>query len=164
MADRIAAMREGAIEQIGSPAEVYQSPRNLYVAQFLGEPPINVLHCRIEQRPGEPAVCMLGGGSLALRRGVRGNGPAILAVRPHHVLLSHHAGHDTASAKVADIENLGSEHVLHLDYAGQHPPMTAPRYAAVGDTVEVSFDLSQAHLIDPASGLVLASGLREASP
>ncbi len=162
MADRIAAMREGAIEQIGTPAEVYQSPRNLYVAQFLGEPPINVLNCSIEQRPGEPAVCKLAGSSLPLRRGVSCQGPAILAVRPHHVLVSHHTGHQTGSAKVADIENLGSEHVLHLDYEGQHlAAITAPRYAAVGDIVEIGFDLSQAHLIDPDSGVVLASGLGE---
>jgi len=162
MADRIAAMRDGRIEQIGTPAEVYRSPRNLYVAQFLGEPPINLLDCTIEQRFGESAICTLPNGALRLRRGIAFEGATVLAIRPHHVRVAHHPSRDTRTAKVADIENLGSEHVLHLDYGGQHlGAMSAPGYTSVGDIVHVSFELCHAHLIDPASGVVVASALRE---
>ena len=162
MADRIVAMREGAIEQIGTPAEVYRRPRNQYVAQFLGEPTINLLGCTTEQRSGEPVLGTLPNGPLPLRHGIVFEGATILAIRPHHVGVDRQAGPESGAAKVADIENLGSEYVLHLDYAGQHlAAMTVPGYALVGEIVHVTFDLSQAHLIDPASGNVVASELRE---
>jgi ABC-type sugar transport system ATPase subunit len=163
MADRIAAMRDGVIEQVGSPAEVYRSPRNLYVAKFLGEPPINLLDCRIEQRSGGPVVCTLPNDELPLRRGILIEGTTILAIRPHHVQVAHARGGDIGKVKVADVENLGAEHVLHLDYGGQHlEAMAAPGFASVGDLVQVSLDLAHAHLIDPVTGVVVASGLTEA--
>jgi multiple sugar transport system ATP-binding protein len=162
MADRIAAMRDGVIEQVGSPAEVYRSPRNLYVAKFLGEPPINLLDCRIEQRSGGPVVCTLPNDELPLRRGILIEGTTILAIRPHHVQVAHARGGDIGKVKVADVENLGAEHVLHLDYGGQHlEAMAAPGFASVGDLVQVSLDLAHAHLIDPVTGVVVASGLTE---
>lgn len=164
MADRIAVMREGAIEQVGTPIEVYRRPRNRYVAQFLGEPPINLLECKIEQRFGEQVVCTPPCGSLPLPQGIAFEGATILAVRPHHVRVAHKAGEHTGPAKIADIENLGAEHVLHLDYGGQHlAAMAVPGYASVGDIVHVCFDLIHAHLIDPANGEVVASALREAA-
>ena len=95
-------------------------PRNQYVAQFLGEPTINLLECATEQRSGEPVLCTLPNGPLHLRGGIGFEGTTLLAIRPHHVRVDHRAGPDSGVAKVADIENLGSEHVLHLDYAGQH--------------------------------------------
>jgi multiple sugar transport system ATP-binding protein len=163
MADRIAAMRDGVIEQVGSPAEVYRSPRNLYVAKFLGEPPINLLDCRIEQRSGGPVVCTLPNDELPLRRGILIEGATILAMRPHHVQVAPARGGDIGKVKVADVENLGAEHVLHLDYGGQHlEAMAAPGFASVGDLVQVSLDLAHAHLIDPVTGVVVASGLTEA--
>jgi multiple sugar transport system ATP-binding protein len=163
MADRIVAMRDGAIEQIGTPTGVYRFPRNRYVAQFLGEPPINLLDCTVEERLGEIILSALPNGPLALKQGIDFQGATILAIRPHHVRVTRDGGGETGTAKVADIENLGSEHVLHLDYGGQHlAAMVMQGYAAVGDIVHVSFDLHHAHLIDPASGVVVASALREA--
>src|SRR3984957_8710192 len=164
MADRIVIMRDGAIEQSGTPAEVYRRPRNQYVAQFLGEPTINFLECTTEQRSGEPVLCTLPNGPLHLRGGIGFEGTTPLAIRPHHVRVDHRAGLDSGAAKVADIENLGSEHVLHLDYAGQHlAAMAPPGFASIGEIVYVTFDLSRAHLIDPANGVVVASALRRAA-
>jgi multiple sugar transport system ATP-binding protein len=164
MADRIVAMRDGAIEQIGTPSEVYRLPRNLYVAQFLGEPSINLLGCSAELRSGELVLSKLPNGTLPLRQGIVFEGSAILAIRPHHVCVAHRAGRETGAARVTDIENLGAEYVLHLDYDGQHlAAMTTRGYAAVGDIVHVSFDLRHAHLIDPSNEVVVASALREAA-
>jgi ABC-type sugar transport system ATPase subunit len=164
MADRIVALRAGAIEQVGTPMEVYRFPRNLYVAQFLGEPPINFLHCTVQRRLGEIVLTTRPGSTFLLRGEIAYEGDAILAIRPHHVRVVRHPGRETGMANVADIENLGAEHVLHLDYGGQHlAAMAAPGYASAGDIVDVSFELSHAHLIDPASGLVVASALTEAA-
>jgi ABC-type sugar transport system ATPase subunit len=163
MADRIAVMRDGTIEQIGAPEEVYRRPRNRYVAQFLGEPPINFIDCTVEQRFGEPVARMPSNGALPLPRGTIFEGAAVLAIRPHNVRVAHQANQHTETARVADIENLGAEHVLHLDYGEQQlAVVTSPGYASVGDILHLAFDLIHAHLIDPASGEVVASGLRGA--
>jgi multiple sugar transport system ATP-binding protein len=163
MADRIAVMRDGTIEQIGAPEEVYRRPRNRYVAQFLGEPPINFIDCTVEQRFGEPVARMPSNGALPLPRGTIFEGAAVLAIRPHNVRVAHQANQHTETARVADIENLGAEHVLHLDYGDQLlAVVTTPGYASVGDILHLAFDLIHAHLIDPASGEVVASGLRGA--
>jgi multiple sugar transport system ATP-binding protein len=160
MADRIAVMREGTIEQIGTPAEVYLRPRNRYIAQFLGEPSINLIHCTVEQRFGSPMVRMSSNSSLPLPKGIIFEGAAILAIRPHDVHASHPADDHTALGKVVDVENLGAEHVLHLEYGQQHlAVVTTPRSAAIGEVLHLTFDLTHAHLIDPASGEVVASAL-----
>ena len=130
-------------------------PRNQYVAQFLGEPTINLLECTTEQRlrrTGSLHATQWPSASKARNR-LRRRG-TFLAIRPHHVRVDHHAGPESGAAKVADIENLGAEHVLHLDYGGQHlAAMAVPGFASVGENVHVTFDLSQAHLIDPANGV-----------
>ncbi len=165
MADRIVVMRDGAVEQIGTPTEVYRMPDNRYVAQFLGEPTINLLNCTTEQRLSQLVLCSLPNGPLPLRSGIVFEGAAILAIRPHHVRIDHHGRPDSGIAKVADVENLGAEHVLHLEYGGQHlTAMAVPGFASVGDNVHVTFDLGHACLIDPANGLVIASALKESTP
>jgi ABC-type sugar transport system ATPase subunit len=102
-------------------------------------------------------------GALPLPRGTIFEGAAVLAIRPHNVRVAHQANQHTETARVADIENLGAEHVLHLDYGEQQlAVVTSPGYASVGDILHLAFDLIHAHLIDPASGEVVASGLRGA--
>jgi hypothetical protein len=81
------SLRDGTIEQIGAPAEVYRRPRNRYVAQFLGEPPINLIDCTVEHQFGEPMARMPSNGALPLPRGIIFEGAAILAIRPHNVTL-----------------------------------------------------------------------------
>jgi hypothetical protein len=62
----------------------------------------------------------------------------------------------------SDVENLRAEHVLHLEFGEQHlAVVTTPRYASVGDVLHLTFDLIHAHLIDPVSGEMVASALRE---
>jgi ABC-type sugar transport system ATPase subunit len=103
---------------------------------------------------------MLSNNALPLPRGIIFEGAAILAIRPHNVRASHQAGHHTAIGRVADVENLGAQHVLHLEYGEQHlAVVTTPGYASAGDILHLTFDLIHAHLIDPASGEVVASEL-----
>ncbi len=52
LADRIVVMRDGVIQQIGGPEEIYEQPRNIFVASFLGSPPINYLEGTLDGRPG----------------------------------------------------------------------------------------------------------------
>ncbi len=81
ISDMIVVMKDGVVQQIGKPQEVYDSPANLFVAKFLGTPPVNVFHGRIQENKlyiGEDAV-------LDIRE--RGNQEVYVAVRPEGFLL-----------------------------------------------------------------------------
>ena len=100
MATRIGVIDQGHLVQIGSPREIYENPRNLYVASRLGQPAINLVPAALfgdAGLPGAAATIGLRTEHLAVRRG--GEGP---------------------KAKVTRIEHLGDQSHLHLELAGQH--------------------------------------------
>ncbi len=112
MSDRIAIMRRGRIEQVGSPAEVYERPANAFVARFLGE--ANILNGRVAAVEG--AIAILRVGELTLRAKLRdamavGNQCALF-VRPErivaHVGAVQHDGCDNVQGRVRRISFLGS--------------------------------------------------------
>lgn len=157
MSDRIAVMNAGELQQMGTPDEIYNHPKNRFVAEFIGDPPINLLPCDLQQSGGRIAASTALHAGLALGRG--GNvesGQHLLAVRPHHVGAARAPGPATAPAQVRFIENLGAEHVLHVQYGQDLARVVVPpAFAAEGETVHLSLDLAHAHLIDGASGAVV---------
>ena len=125
MGHRIAVMRDGLLQQCGTPQEVFDRPANVFVAGFLGSPPMNLLAGRIE-RDGERLACRIAGQSLAL-----GPGQAPLAahagrdltvgVRPEHVEVAP-SGTAGLAGSCLLIENLGSEQLLHAELADTTTP------------------------------------------
>ena len=164
LADRLGILRDGRLEQIGPPLELYRRPRNLFVARFLGNPPMNVLDVVVappdavswrEQRVPLPEPLRA---ALAPGRALR------LGVRPEHV-------HPTRSrwapalenaprlqARVERIEPAGDQNYLWLDVAGA--PLAArvePDFAArPGDALELALDPAGLHLFDAQDGERLA--------
>jgi len=113
MGDRVVVMRDGRIQQVGSPSELYEQPKNTYVASFIGSPPMNFLEGRIESDrillPGEEATLAE---SSAIRQAVaRASTPEItVGIRPEHITFSDKpAGADTFSIACAvdTVEPLG---------------------------------------------------------
>src|SRR5271169_4187162 len=89
MADRIAVMNAGRIEQIGSPQEVYDQPASMFVADFIGSPPMNFLHFESGLQSGDRAVKFRDVSvPIPEIREQRSVGPLILGVRPEHILFS----------------------------------------------------------------------------
>src|SRR5271166_6766999 len=89
--DRIVVMREGRIQQIGSPTELYEQPKNTYVASFIGSPPMNFLEGRVEGDrivlPAGQAMLVMNGG--ARQAVARATAPEItVGVRPEHIVFS----------------------------------------------------------------------------
>ncbi|MDX7952037.1 sn-glycerol-3-phosphate ABC transporter ATP-binding protein UgpC [Lichenihabitans sp. Uapishka_5] len=116
MADRIVAMNEGVIQQVGTPAELYDTPANLFVAGFIGSPAMNVLQGEVVAGEGGTTV-RIGGAVLAsVSPGTR-PGPVTLGVRPERIALT--APGDGATATVELVEPTGLATIVHLDLGGQ---------------------------------------------
>ncbi len=109
LADRILVMNHGVAEQIGTPLEVYQRPASLFVAGFIGSPPMNILDGRIDDR-GE-AVLLPGGQRLSLPqpRPTDAGRPIKLGIRPEHMAVAA----DGFSIEVELVEALGADTVVY---------------------------------------------------
>ena len=138
LATRIVVMHQGGIQQIGTPAEIYERPRNLRVAGFVGSPAINRIEGRIEggqfMAPGVqlPAPAQLHGRT----------GTVTLAIRPEHVRIG--AG-ETFAAQLQLVEPLGNQHVLWMDACGTTISSVLPGQPEVhdGDALRFGFDTSK---------------------
>ncbi len=152
LADRIAVMRGGIIQQLADPKTIYNKPANLFVAGFIGSPAMTMLSGRTVDSGHGPAVDI--GGPVVPLAGYDGAIPAagrdvILGVRPEHVTI--HAGDGGTIPAVIDLdEPMGSDSLLWLTLAGRPLSVrtTADHAFANGQPVTVSFDLGKASLFD----------------
>lgn len=153
LADRIAIMKEGKIMQLASPHEIYNKPRNLYVADFIGSPSMNFLNGEIKN-----GKFFLDGLSIPLDGyefgdGSKREGKAIIGLRPEHILT----GDNLASAavktkiKVELIEPMGSDTLIYSSLANNsiHVRMDGQVRVSPGDLVEIGFQSDRVSLFDP---------------
>jgi multiple sugar transport system ATP-binding protein len=114
MADRIVVLRGGAIEQIGTPQELYHEPRTRFVAGFIGSPAMNFLNARIH---GQEATLPCGT-HIDIRRVASGpDGEGELGIRPEHISLAR-PGELGVTATVDVVEPLGSDTLLAATVSG----------------------------------------------
>lgn len=107
LADRIALLNCGRIEQVGSPAELYRKPATRFVAEFLGSPAMNILPARIS---GGEAILSTG---ERLRIDTRHSGTADIGVRPEALSQAREGEAGTVQARVRHVEDLGDSRLLH---------------------------------------------------
>ena len=123
MADRIVVLRDGRIEQVGTPSELYSQPDNIFVAGFIGSPRMNLLSGQVQQADGEEvSVALDGAEGLALtlsrpNRRLQPGDPVTVGIRPEH-FVEPSAEAYTIEVEVAFLENLGGTTLLH---APEHP-------------------------------------------
>jgi multiple sugar transport system ATP-binding protein len=114
MADRIAVLKDGRLEQFGRPLDLYNRPANLFVAGFIGSPRMNFLSGKVAARRDQGlAVQLDGGGAIEVPcapDGAQAGQPVKLGVRPEHI---HLADGGDAKLAVAITEQLGGESYLH---------------------------------------------------
>jgi multiple sugar transport system ATP-binding protein len=149
LADRIAVMRGGIIQQLADPKTIYNKPANLFVAGFIGSPAMTFLNGRIATRDGGK-VFETGDAAIPLDD-YRGEVPAagcdvILGVRPEHVGV----GAEGTPATVDIDEPMGSDSLLWMTFGGQTLSARAPAEHGFvsGQAVGLSFDISKASLFD----------------
>ncbi len=121
LGDRIVIMKDGFIQQVGTPSEVFFSPVNLFVAGFIGAPQMNFFKTLIKEDNGEYAVTLYGvdirldkqRNELLKANGVEA-GEVILGVRPEHVTLANESDKNAFCAVIEVSEMMGSEYYLHV--------------------------------------------------
>ncbi|MFQ6552501.1 ABC transporter ATP-binding protein [Aestuariibius insulae] len=109
LASRIMVLKDGHIQQIGTPQEIYDRPANTFVADFMGSPPMNLIPARVAG--GEVQV-----GDVRLKGGEGLPGEVILGIRPEHLSLAE--GPADLEARPVMIENTGSESYVSFDLGG----------------------------------------------
>jgi multiple sugar transport system ATP-binding protein len=175
LGDRVAILRAGAIQQVATPRELYESPANLFVAEFVGTPPMNVLPARLAadrlvlpmlEVPLDPAQ---------RQRIAAADGALVTGIRPEDLLLPEAGGKVGAEfeATVDLVEWLGAELFVHLDAgpASLAPPpamdgrtsgapdrlrliarLNPATAVAEGERLRLGVDLRALHVFDPVTG------------
>jgi multiple sugar transport system ATP-binding protein len=164
MADRIAIMNEGVLQQVGSPTEVYSWPANLFVAQFVGSPIMNVVNCRLEAADGATKVRFDGmqtpfqfGGEVFRRAAAVGHEEIALGVRPEAVLVELAERPGYVPGEVHIIEPQGAYDILDIRIGKTVVrARTRSRFVTqLNQPVWVQLDKTRTHFFDKQSGLAL---------
>jgi multiple sugar transport system ATP-binding protein len=154
MADRVVVMHDGRIEQAGRPLDIYDRPENLFVAEFLGSPSMNLLPGTVVAGDGPPSVALDNGVRLPLQEG-HGLAPdrkVVYGIRPEHVALT--APGEGLPVTLTLVEPAGWETHVHADLEGQGLRLlTVERVRGrPGDGAGVRIDTERVHLFDAATG------------
>jgi multiple sugar transport system ATP-binding protein len=162
IADRIGVMRLGELIQLGPPLEVYRAPRNLWIAQFIGSHPINVIEASLtpdgaQLLPDGSWTVTLPAPLRTLLQGKAPDGKCVVGVRPEHLSV---ATADRASdanrlqAEVYTRQILGTDILYELAGNGHILRAVTPtsQLFDIGDQVAIGFDWADAFIFDPGSG------------
>ncbi|MDF7663081.1 sn-glycerol-3-phosphate ABC transporter ATP-binding protein UgpC [Bifidobacterium sp. ESL0763] len=176
MGDRIAVIRRGTLQQVGTPTELYDRPQNVFVAGFIGSPSMN-----LGTYPVADGKARVGGCDVALPEGVAGRltaddgGRVTVGFRPEDARLVGAGESEAFSMKVVNVEDLGSDGYVYGDIVGEagdasaggrpvrvsdQNRLTTVRVGPeglpkVGATVRVAIDAAKAHFFSPATELRL---------
>jgi multiple sugar transport system ATP-binding protein len=152
MGDRVAILRDGVLQQLGTPDEIYDRPVNRFVAGFIGSPSMNLITARLDGSSvvfGGSRLQLPAGPALAAYRGKE----IVLGIRPEDITA---AGDGPLELTTDRVESLGSELVAYLDsgVAGVQITARLERRAGLeqGRPVRLAVDLERLYFFDPVSG------------
>jgi multiple sugar transport system ATP-binding protein len=155
MGHRIAVMKDGKLQQVGTPIEVYDTPANLFVAQFIGTPPMSFLDAVLS---ADGRTLEGEGFSVPVQQALvpvttaKANAKLVVGVRPEH-LLENSAGALRLNVKVEVVEPLGDQLLVHGSVAGASVvfKLEPHRTVQMGQELVVSVDATRLHLFDAAT-------------
>ncbi|GAB3764061.1 sn-glycerol-3-phosphate ABC transporter ATP-binding protein UgpC [Ramlibacter monticola] len=159
MADQIVVMRDGVVEQTGSPLELYDHPANQFVAGFIGSPAMNFLPGVVRRTNGSARIEFGDGASLpapSSALAAQDGQSVIYGTRPEHMQLA--AEGEGVSGEVVVVEPTGADTQVFTKLAGvEVTSVFRDRHAfRPGEIIRLRPDPARAHLFDPASGMRLA--------
>ena len=161
LADKIVIMKDGNIEQIGNPEEVFARPRNLFVASFIGSPAMNLIEMTVESQGGravlkgaEITIPAPSGAAGKIKVGQR----VTVGIRPSDLHIAKPADSGPVYDATVDVsEFLGTEVLLDLRVGGAEMTAQIPAQEkpAEDQAIRIAFDLNAVHLFDTASGVAV---------
>ena len=168
LGDRSVIMKDGFVQQIGTPQQVFDTPVNLFVAGFIGTPQMNFFNARLEKKGGDYSVEYAGAsfpldGEMSAKLAGKGQQSAdvILGVRPEHIAVQKDPSASAIEASIEVSELMGSELYLHATVEGgqevviRTPTVELPAEyrggVPYGTKLRFTFSPSLIHLFDPES-------------
>jgi multiple sugar transport system ATP-binding protein len=164
MSDKIAVMNEGQFEQVGTPQEVYREPDNVFVAQFIGSPEINLIDGTVLETGDEVVIELQDGTSITFEPGEyieeKASDDVVLGFRPRKVEVSADEGSAGIPTTVELHEPLGDEVLMYLDGPGGELRAVVPINSEVpeGDTAYVTPTIEGVYLFNRDTGERFARG------
>jgi multiple sugar transport system ATP-binding protein len=162
LADRVAVMKDGTLEQTAAPLELYRRPVNRFVAGFMGSPPMNFFQGTLMHRNGSVvfeggsekklSVALPDGSAQSLKSDV--GRPVTMGLRPEHI---EEADGGQVQAMVERVEVGGAENFFYCSSQGATFVMKAPasRAAKTGEGLALRFEMGEAHFFDSTTGLAI---------
>lgn len=165
LADRIAVMEGGVLQQFAAPDVIKEQPSNLFTGTFVGEPPMNVFEAKLAQGDGRIRLQLPAGVALdydasafsdPVRGAIAGRNSIVIGIRPYSVRRAQKG----VAAKVAVSQWLGDQTHIAADFAGGLIVLVEHDRARLkpGDPISVDIDPSSLHIFDTASGKAIAHG------
>ena len=164
MADRIAVMDKGLIQQIGTPKEIYSHPRNEFVAGFIGEPPMNFANCDLVRVEGlvylksESFDIKLNQDEIGKIAKYQGKPQVKIGIRPEDVSVCSASTKNSVDVKVEFVELQGERNIITLALAAGENFLvivTSDIKPEIGSTIHVLFDQNHLHIFEAETGLNL---------
>jgi len=155
MADKIVVLNAGVVEQVGAPLELYNNPRNRFVAGFLGSPKMNFIESTVSKVEGAQGTVNVGGTPFQLRQqlsGFKTDDKIVFGIRPEHMGLTESAGVKLADVRVDLIEQLGDQTMLYASTMGGQAltiALEGQQHMALGSTVAAYVDPTKYHAFGP---------------
>ena len=154
LADRIVVLKDGHVEQVGTPMELYKKPGNLFVAQFIGSPAMNILPATVEKAGAATLLSHSGGRrvTVPIATPASAKGTAVaFGVRPEDLAIATGADH-LFEGRVDYIEQLGEVQLVYVDIGRDGEPLVAklPGNAEVtrGTVLRLAADAQDLHIFD----------------
>jgi multiple sugar transport system ATP-binding protein len=163
LADRIVVMNEGILQQVGTPTEVYLYPANLFVAQFIGSPIMNIAATKVSDTGGKASIAIdtasfeLPAQLLGMLQAKQAGNELSLGVRPEGVLVSHEPQPGAEPVEAHIIQPFGGFDIVDLKVGETtlKARTTSGFVGKAGDRVFARIDPAQAHFFDTRSGASL---------
>ena len=160
MGDRIAVLKDGVLQQVGTPRDLYEKPENVFVAGFIGSPAMNLFHADLTD-----VGVKFGTATVPIDREIladaKGSAIATIGVRPEDIMVSPHVGEGLA-VEVDLVEELGADGYLygHSTVEGKRTDLVARvdgrTHPNAGDKVYLTATPNHVHLFDTESGARLS--------
>ncbi len=166
MGDRICVMKDGIVQQVDAPLNIYDNPANIFVAGFIGTPPMNFFNGRLEKDGSDLYFKTM---TITIRIPAEWHAKAepyigkevVFGIRPEEIGSDRaeiDAGAQKIRAKIEVMEPMGAETYLYLDVGEKNnciARIDAHRKASIGMEVELAISLSKAHIFDPTTELLI---------